>query len=156
MAYPGSFVDIQQAVIDKLRLDPDLDTDKVKDWINQAYMEACIECEFYLQSSPSSTLPANASSIGVPAPLLSLNYVVSQQSDGSNCGMMDQVGIDAIFDKRAWGGATTTSQGAPQTYAYMSGPQPTIEFWPPAAGGEVLTFYGTRLPPTLAADSDIW
>jgi|SRR5215471_2963431 len=157
MAYPGTFSDIQDAVIAKLRLDPDLDTDKVKDWINQAYMEACMETQFYVTDAiPTSPLPANTGSTGVPASILAIDYVTSTQTDGSNRGPMDLVGIDVILEKRAWGGGATPSQGAPQMYAYRSGPQPLIEFWPPAAGGEVLTFYGARLPPTLVADGDVW
>lgn len=154
MAYPPTFRDIQDSVIDKLRLDPDLDRDKVKDWINSAYMEACSETEFYLDTQAPSALPPEVSSVGVPAPLLLINYVTSQQRDGSLIGVMDQVGLDQVLERRASGGSTTT-QGAPQMYAYRSGPQPVIEFWPPAAGGEILTFYGARLPPVLVGDGDV-
>jgi len=154
MAYPPTFEDIQQAVIDKLRLDPDLDLQKVKDWINQAYMEACIETEFYLDVSDSTQLAANVGSVGVPPTLLGLNYVTSKQSDGTQRGPMELVGMDMILDKRAWASGGTVTQGAPQMYAYKSGPSPAIEFWPPAAGGETLTFYGFRLPPVLDLDGD--
>ena len=46
MAFPSTFLDIQNAVINKLRLDSTNDLSKVKDWINQVYYEACIETNF--------------------------------------------------------------------------------------------------------------
>jgi len=154
MSYPPNFHDIQESVIAKLRLDPDLDRDKVKDWINNNYMAASLETEFFTDVQVSSTLPANAASLGVPAALLMLDYVVTQQQNGLYRGPMELVGIDLILEKRAWSGGTI-SQGAPQMYAYRSGPTPTIEFWPPASGGEIVTFYGNRLPPVLVDDNDV-
>lgn len=147
MAYPSSFGDIQDAVIAKLRLDPGLDRQKVKDWINQAYMEACIETEFFAEAQATSKMPPDTSRTGVPAALWKIDYITSTQADGAPWGPLDLVGLDVVLSKRAYGG--TITHGAPQMYAYVSGPQPVIEFWPGAAGGEIFTFYGVRLPPIL-------
>lgn len=155
MSYPPTFKDMQNDVIDKLRLDADLDTGRVQSWINSAYMEACAATEFYVDSIATSTLPTNAGSTGVPAPLLTIDYIVSKQSDGTNYGVMDLVPLDEILSRRSYGGSTSPTQGAPQMYAYRSGPSPTIEFWPGASGGELLTFYGSRLPPVLSGDGDV-
>jgi len=154
MPFPATFVNLQDAVIDKLRLDPDLDRDKVKDWINAAYYEACSETEFYLDSVETQQLQPGVSVIGVPALLTYLNYITSSGQDGSNYGTMDLVGLDVILDKRSYGGATA-GWGAPSLYAYKSGGlSSVIEIWPSATGGEILSFYGGRLPPALLNDTD--
>jgi hypothetical protein len=153
MAYPSHFIDIYQSVIDNLRMDQVLDLQKVKDYVNSAYMRTCIDTEFYLDSTQTTTLAPNATSVTIPASLLMVNYIVPAQIDGLLLPPMQLVGIDVIAGRRAWSGGTIT-QSAPSMYAYMSSQTPTIEFWPTASGGEVFTFYGVRLPPPLVADSD--
>jgi hypothetical protein len=154
MAYPSTFKDLYQSTIDKLRMDQVLDLQKSKDYVNSAYMRSCIDTEIYVDSTQTTTLPANATSVTVPASLLMINYIVPLQVDGLLLPPMQLVGIDVIAGRRAWSGGTIT-QTAPQMYAYQSSPNPSIEFWPTASGGEVFTFYGTRLPPLLAADGDV-
>jgi len=45
VSFPSTFLDIQNAVIQKARLDPLLDTQRVRDWINQTYPRVCVETE---------------------------------------------------------------------------------------------------------------
>ena len=45
MAFPSTFVDLQNDVIQRLRLDATADLPKVKDWLNQVYAQVCVETE---------------------------------------------------------------------------------------------------------------
>jgi hypothetical protein len=38
LAFPSTFLDVQNAVLQKARLDPVLDSNRVQDWINQTYL----------------------------------------------------------------------------------------------------------------------
>jgi hypothetical protein len=154
MGYPPTFVDMQNDVIANLRLEDGLDRNKVKDWLNASYMEAVAETEFWTLSAATTTLAANTSSVTVPAALLGINYIVATDSNGTVRGTMELKTLAEILDKRGWSGGTLT-QGAPQMYAYVSSATPTVEIWPTAVGGEVLTFYGFRLPNPLSADADV-
>ena len=154
MGFPSDFLTIQNAVIQKGRLDAQLDVNKVKDWINQVYYQACIETNFYESSSAlSGPLNSQDSHVAVPSACVKIEYIVPTGTDGSNWPTMEECQFQEILDNRAWQGGTIPL-GAPSRYAFRSGQAPTIEFYPNAAGGETLTFYGLFLPPVLSADAD--
>lgn len=154
MSYPSDFQTIQNSVIAKARLDSTADLTMVKDWINQAYFAACIETEFYESSSALAALVAGATSATIPTALIKIDYVVPTGSDGSAWGPMELIPFEDILEKRAWVGGTV-STGAPTFYAFRSASASTIEFYPNAAGGEILTFYGAQLPTALSANADL-
>jgi hypothetical protein len=154
MAFPATFVDLQQDVIGKGRLDADQDVQRVKDWLNSAYYTAVIETNFYETAAIISTpLAANATAFAVPASTVKIEYIVPTGADGQYWGPMDEVTFVEILELRSHSGGTI-STGAPSRYAFRSAGAPVIEFWPQAVGGEVLTFYGASLPPPMVADSD--
>lgn len=154
MSYPSDFVTIQNAVIQKARLDSTLDLAKVKDWINQTYYRVCVEVEYYsVTSAISAPLAAQASSVAVPTNILGIDYIVPTGIDGSSWGPMEMVGYQEMFELRAWQGGTIPL-GAPSRYAFNSATTNSIDFYPNAGGGETLTFYGFGLPPALVADAD--
>lgn len=153
MAFPSTFLDIQNAVINKLRLDATNDLSKVKDWINQVYYEACIETNFYETSSSATTLTAGQTSVSVPSSIVKIEYIVPAGSDGSLWGPMEEVTFEEILENRAWAGSTQTT-GAPSRYAFRSSQSSSIEVWPQAYGGETLTFYGVCLPNALSGNTD--
>ena len=155
MAFPSTFLDIRNEVIDKLRLDATLDLQKTKDWVNAAYAEACIETEFYATSSTSAALTLNQGSVPVPTGLQKLDYITSVGTDGTIWGPMKMVTFDEILRNRAYASGAASTTGAPYLYAFRSSNAPSIEIWPPAAGGEVLTFYGQLLPTVLVNDGDV-
>ena len=154
MAYPLQFIDLQASVIDKSRLDVDFDTSRVKDWINSAYMTAIIETGFYQSAQVASALAANQTSMQVPAGIHKIEYVSPTDSSGQVWGPMRTTQFEEILRLRAWQGGQV-STGAPSRYALRSSQAPTVEFWPMAVGGEVLTFYGWGLPAVLSADADV-
>jgi hypothetical protein len=154
MSYPSNFGTLQQAVLQKARLDEALDGSKVQDWINQAYFRIAVEVEFF-QAGVANTPPlvATQMNVTVPAQMIGINYIVPAGSDGSTWGPMEEIGFQELFELRAWQGGSVPL-GAPSRYAFNSNAVNTIEFWPQASGGEVLTFYGYQLPTQLNLDTD--
>lgn len=151
--YQATFLNIQDAVIAKARLDSTNDLAKVKAWINQAYYTACIESNFYESSSAAAALSANASSVAVPSSVVKVEWIAPAGSDGSAWATMEEVTMEQLLDMRAWQGGISPL-GSPSKYAFRSASAPSIEFYPTASGGEVLTFYGLLLPAMLSADGD--
>lgn len=155
MAYPSTFADLQDAVLNKGKLDDTYDTTRIKNWINQAYYQACLETEFYESSSASSALAASATSVAVPTALVGVDFIVPTGSDGSVWGPMEMVTFEEILEQRAYNAGVTMTTGAPSRYAYRSSGAPSIEFWPTANGGETLTFYGQAFPTAMTADGNL-
>jgi hypothetical protein len=154
MTFPSDFLTMQTNVIEKARLDVTQDSDRVKDWLNGAYFTACVETNFY-EAGVAQTAPlaADTTSVGVPSNLVKIEYVTPIANDGTIWGPIQEITLEEMLELRAWqGGAVST--GAPSRYAYRSSVAPTIEFWPQAVGGEILNFWGTTMPPLLAADTD--
>src|SRR5215467_6381858 len=106
MAYPSQFSDIYGAVVYKARLSLDTDLVKAKDWVNQAYYQACVETDFLETSSTTVALTAAQTSINVPTGIISIEYIVPTGNDGSTWGTMDMVQFNELLDMRAWQGAT--------------------------------------------------
>lgn len=145
---------MQDQVISKARLDSSADLTRTKNWINNSYYKACIETNFYESSSATSALAANATNVAVPASIVKIEYIVPTGTDGTVWGPMMEVTMEELLQVRAWQGGQV-STGAPSRYAYRSSGTPTIEFWPNAVGGEILTFYGLAFPTALSGDTDL-
>jgi len=101
MAFPATFQDMQNNVIDKARLDSSQDLSRVKDWLNSAYYTAVIETGFYQNSSAStSPLAANATNMLVPATIVKVEFIVPTGSDGVVWGPMVMVPIQELLRQR--------------------------------------------------------
>lgn len=151
---PMQFVDLENEVRDKGRLgNTTADNQRISDWINNAYYEVCIETDFYESSSSSASLTANSTSVSVPSSIVKIEYITATGSDGTLWGPMAEVTFEEILELRAWMGGVV-STGAPSRYAFRSSSSPSIEFFPQAVGGEVLTFYGLLLPTALSSPTD--
>lgn len=151
--FPADFITMQDQVIAKGHLDSSADLTRVKNWINNAYYMIAIEVEFYQSSSATAALAANATSVNFPATIVKLEYIVPTGSDGTIWGPMRETTFEEILEVRAWQGGSV-STGAPSRFAQRSASSNFIEFWPQAAGGEVLTFYGMALPTALSGNTD--
>jgi hypothetical protein len=152
MAYPSTFADLQSAVLNKGKLDDVLDVQRIKDWINQTYMQVCVETEFYGVSAVASVLTQNQTVVTVPATINKVDFIVPTGSDGSSWGPMEMVTMEEILRQRAYSGGVTMTTGAPSKYCYSS--PSSIQIWPNPSGSEVLTFYGTGLPTALISGTD--
>lgn len=146
MAFPGTFQDIQNAVIAKARLDATADLAKVKDWINQVYAQVCVETEF-VRASTTSALSANNTTVALPAGVIRLAGIRVQPAAGSYGFPMRMVKLEKLLALRATGAAAAT----PTHYTLA---QSTVEFFPAAVGGETVQFWFSKLPTALSANGD--
>src|SRR4029077_2617592 len=79
MAFPSTFADIQQAVIEKATLDPVLDVQKVKDWVNQAYFQAAVETEA-ISGEATMAMTAGTGSYTFPAAIARIRQMAVQRA----------------------------------------------------------------------------
>jgi hypothetical protein len=122
----------------------------VADWVNQAYAELCSLAKLYESSANSSALTAGDSSVTIPSTLVTLEFVVVT-SGGVTYKPMEQIPFEELLRKRAFSSGDNPINSVPTHFARR---YDKIEFWPDAAGGETLTFYGDLLPTALSADAD--
>lgn len=147
MAVPSTFKNVQDAVIAKVRLDPTADLAKVKDWINQTYSNVALQSKFFEGSAAGSTLVAGATSETLPTALIELEDVTCTFAGTSP--RLKQIGWEQLLDLRQF----STGTGPPQAYSLRKN---SVEFFPAAQGGELLTYYGSKQPDAyLSADSDV-
>lgn len=146
--YASNFLDCQNSVIDKLRLDPVLDRARSREWVNQYLLDVALQTGFFNGTVAGPPLSARATSMALPASLVGLQTVTS--SYGGQQILMQPVGLDEILQRRAAQG--TSAVGQPQFYSLQ---KDLIELWPAASGGETLLCYGTTLPNEMIADTDV-
>jgi hypothetical protein len=147
-AFPSTFADLKQSVIDKGRLDATLDAAKCGQYINRAYADVAMVSKFFEGSVAGAALAAAATSQAIPATIIEVEDVT-----------MSYAGIQPPMREYTWEqllrvrSYTQTGQGPPQAYAVRN---TTVEFWPSAQGGEILTYYGSMQPTVwLVNDADI-
>lgn len=154
MAFPSTFVSLQDAVIKKLRLDDTLDRPKVKDWLNQVYAQVCIETEA-LQKADTMTTTANVGSYLIPVQILRMKELVlaPASSPTSYGGPLQQVSLDEILAWRQGNQVSGTNNGTATRYALAGLNQ--LELYPTPSGVDTLLMYYVYLPAALTADTDV-
>lgn len=146
MAFPSTFLDIQNAVIAKARLDSTNDLAKVKDWINQVYAQVCVESEFVRGSNTSALTPSQAN-VTLPAGVIRLTSVQCKPSGGQYAPIR-QVSLERLLALRG----INSNQSTPTHYTVTQG---SIELFPAAQGSETLQFWYSTLPTALSANTDV-
>lgn len=146
MAFPSNYQDLQQRVIEKLRLESPQSLGRVGDWVNEAYAQVCIETEF-LRSTATSSLSATNTNVALPAGIIRIVSLQAKPSGGSYGAPMQRVSMDRLLALRA-GNATAA------TPAFYTVTQSTVEFFPTAVGGETLQWWYSKLPTALSAATD--
>ena len=152
MAFPNTFKDLQDGVIDKARLDSDFDVSRVKDWLNSAYFTAIVETGFYQSTQVAAPLTADQTSIQVPAGIHKIEFITPTGIDGQIWGPMRHT-------------SSRICSGSERGRAARSAPAPPPAQLPLrarahdrvlAAGGRGrgITFYGWGLPAPMVADGD--
>ena len=152
MAYPTSFLTVQDKVITKLRLEAG-DRSQVKDWINAAYALSTLESEC-LQTSATTALTANVGAYLMPAAVLRVKGIVGHGSGTTAYGPpLIEVSVDEILRMRAGNAASTTGTGTVTHYALVGMNQ--LEVYPvPVAADSLLVFY-VYAPTPLTADDAV-
>lgn len=151
MAFPSTFADIQQAVIEKATLDPILDLPKAKDWINQAYFQAAVETEAI---SGESTMPmtANVSSYVFPAAVARIRQMAVQPAGSTVFNPpLILTTLDEILQRRQDGQGGAGPQASHYTLVGING----LEVWPTPAAADVITIYYVAYPAVLSAAGDV-
>ena len=149
MAYPSSFLDIQNDVIDKLRLNAADDLANVKDWINQAYAEVASETRCF-QTDGVATMTAAVGSYLLPASVLHIELLTITPTGADTWFPMKECQLPEILNMRGLGPGAI---GPPTRYAVVGLNQ--LEVWPAARSGDVMNFWNSYLPTALSGDGDV-
>lgn len=151
MAFPSTFLSLQDSVINKLRLQS-TDRAKVKDWLNQVYAQVCVETEC-LQTWTALPTTGNYGTYTLPAGVLRIKALAPSGSNVDYAGPLQQVSLDEILNLRVLNTTAPVNNGAPAKYALAGMNQ--LELWPtPTVAGTLLIYY-VALPNALNLDADV-
>src|SRR5262245_59295747 len=153
MAFPSTYIDIQNAVRAKLRTDAVQDVQKIRDWINQCYAQVAVETEPF-QASALLSLTPQVDSYTMPTTLIRLKIIAVQPTGQSGFGPpWQQSTLEQLTLMRQSTGGSVVSPGEVRYYCIQG--LNRLEVFPtPAYADTVLIFY-TYLPIPLVSDEDI-
>jgi hypothetical protein len=152
LAYPSTFKSLQDEVLDELRME-ETDRTKVKDWINVAYAQACIECEA-LQADATVSLTANVASYTLNDPVVRIKWIMARGVAEPGYGPpLREVSHERLMQYRAEAQYGVLTSGSVQAYAFVGDER--LELWPTPSGADTLLVWYVRLPTALAADGDL-
>ena len=152
MSFPSTFVDVQTAVMQKARLDPALDTQRVKDWINQTYTRVCVETEANVNTA-TMTCTAGAYSYTLPADVALIKQMqVRPQGTTSLNAPLIRTTLDELMTRRQSGGDAPQA-GQATHYALLG--IADFELWPTPAGADLILLYFVGFPTPLVANTDL-
>lgn len=152
MAFPATFVDIQNDVIATLRLDATADLARTKDWINQVYAEACSETEF-VQAFATMTMTAGTATYSMDSSVIRIKQMYCTPVGGTQGRPLEPVSLEQILE---WSWANSTAQssgGGVRYYAFFGSAD--LQFFPTPSSADVITAYYVKLPTVLSADADV-
>jgi len=151
MAFPSTYADIQQAVIEKATLDPVLDLPKTKDWINQVYFQAAVETEA-ISGEATMPLTSGSASYALPAAVARIRQMAVQPSGSTvfNAPLVLTT-LDEILQRRQSGQQGSYPQATHYTLVGING----LELWPTPAATDVITIYYVSYPTALSAGTDV-
>lgn len=151
MGYPSTFLDIQNAVIDKLRLDAAADRERVKDWINQVYADVCVETAANITAA-NLTLTADEPTYTLPDSVLKITDMYVTPVDGTTYGPLEPVALSQIIRWRQGTGGNTSSGSV---LYYCRRGLNLIDFYPTPSSADTITVYYVVLPAVLSEDEDV-
>lgn len=155
MAFPSTFLDLQNAVITRARLDPVNDLAKVRDWINISYTQACVETECNVTFA-TMTLTSGSGPYTLPAGVARIKQMFitpAGQTSALQQSPLTLTTLDDILQKRRVGGVTPQA-GAYSTHYTLLGIN-EFEVWPTPPAADVLTIYYAAFPTPLSANGDL-
>lgn len=141
---------IRTAVIDKLRLDDELDVARVDEWINVAYSRVVQETAC-LQTSGVATLTGDEEAYLMPWQVAFIIAVVIQYADGTISNPMTRVSLDEFINYRRQNSIAGDRVASP-IYAIVG--QNRMEIWPTPAATDSIRFWYVYLPNALVEDGD--
>jgi hypothetical protein len=136
-----TYTELETAVTEKLRLETG-DSTLVNTWINHALARIAEETGYFKQTTVGTALAVGDGTEPIPTGMITIDYIVC--SYGAQAPQLARASnFESILNMRSHG----VSSGPPTTYAVFG---PNVELWPSAAGGEVLTYYGSKLPDEIS------
>jgi len=123
----------------------------VKDWINQAYADACLMTEAIVQSSTMS-LTSGVSSYTLDASIMRIKEMVITPVGATVSSPLRQSTLDEILRRRQSSSTTQIVGGYVSHYALLG--VNDLEVWPTPLSADTITIYYVAAPTPLAADSD--
>lgn len=156
MSYPSSFLDLQNEVINKIRLDATADLAKVKDWINQVYTDVCIDTEA-IQAFATFTLTSGSAIYTMDSTLRRIKQMYCTPVGGSQSRPLQPISLEQILEWNTANPAVTNVGGV--NYYAIFGLSATgvinIQFYPTPQSADVVTVYYTKTPTVLSANGDL-
>ena len=152
MAFPSTFVDLQNDVIQRLRLDATADLAKVKDWINQVYAQVCVETEANVTVA-TMALTAGTSSYTLSSSIERIKGMFVTPVGGQASQPLLPITLDELIKRRSASNAATATSGSVTHYALLGLSE--FEVWPTPASADTITVYYSALPTALSADADV-
>lgn len=148
MAFPSTFGDLQASVIGKVNLDATLDAQRVKDWLNQTYMQVIEETEANIVAD-TMTLTAGTYSYVLPPGICRIKSMwCGPQGSGDAKAPMVRTTIDDLLIRREG----SPAGGTPTMFAVAG--LSLFEVWPTPTAADVIVIYLVQLPAALAANGD--
>ena len=152
MAFPSTFLDIQTAVLQKARLDPVLDGQRTKDWINQTYTRVCVETEAIVVTATMSCT-AGVYSYTFPAAVArSKQMQVRPYGSSLLNAPLVRTTLDELLRRRQSGGDAPLA-AQPTHYALLG--INDFELWPTPAVADTILIWYVQFPVPLQANTDL-
>lgn len=157
MAFPNTFLDVQNAVKIKGRLSTTgSDDQKVKDWVNRAYYRLCLETEA-VPAVSTMNMTANVYSYSFPAAVARLKTMfvtpAGQSETVSAQPPMVRTTLEDIQQRRAFGQLASTGGQYSTHYAYVG--INDFEVWPTPAAADVIKLWYAAFPTALVNNTDV-
>lgn len=153
MAYPATFVDIQNEVISRVRLDTTNDLARTKDWINQVYADVCVDTEA-VQDWSAMSLTAGTWVYDLSASIIRIKamYVTPVTGGGASAALVP-VSPEQIIDWRQANGATQATDGTITHYAVFGYGKMMV--YPTPSAADTIDIFYVKSPTALSADADV-
>ena len=153
MPFPSTYLNLQDKVIRRLRLDATADRATVKDILNVVYAQVCVETEA-LQAAATMVVTPNASTYLLPLQVLRIKEMTAGAAGGSSYGPpLVQASLDEILKLRQSAQVASTNSGTSSRYALIGMNQ--LELWPTPTSADTLLLYYVYLPVALNVDADV-
>lgn len=152
MAYPSTFLDIQNEVITRVRLDATADLQKTKDWINQALTEVCVETEA-LQTFATMVMTPSTNIYTLDSSISRVKQMYVVPVNGTVSLPIEPVSIEEMIALTS--GQTTGQPNTGGANRYCIFGLNDIQFYPTPSSADTVTVYYVKTPTALVANGDV-
>lgn len=152
MAFPSTFLDIQNAVINELRLDSTADLSAVKDWVNQRYAQVVVETQAK-QGTTTINFVAGTDTYTLASTIERIINIYVTPVGALRSRALQLTSIEDIINRKV-GTTTSSDQGYLVTHYALLGIDQLV-VWPTPQAADVATVYYVSLPTALSGNTDV-